>query len=382
MKLKEFRRQRDKDSGKKADTKLKIINQRIQNFSHIADGIAWQMIGGQIYIARRIHLQFDSSKFLDSSNINSAIEAADKINEDPSSFALLSDLTNYIQIGYLLVRNGNKLSVMELKEGAVNDTLQEFFKTRGKPVHEIPEEELKNNFDEKTVDQAKRMQRQHLRGVQAEEVINTDKGTDPATGSKITVRTPEIQTEYFHNELHKLYQDLQSKIWAYTLVEGCLHIGMYRDEGILMAKTIEGILKFNTTNYIIIDWLSITNNVSEPLYAKPFPSEFMIDILSGKVKVIMGLDFDKLIEAFNIFGLPTRWMTPKETAKAKQVKNANAIVVVNKRAISFRMDNQDIILSGGILSKLFYDCILPSNMATTILTAVPDIKVEDQNKEE
>lgn len=150
-----------------------------------------------------------------------------------------------------------------------------------------------------------------------------------------------------------------------------------------MAKTIKGILKLNTTNYIIIDWLSITNNVSEPLFAKPFPPEFMIDILSGKVKVIMGLDLDKLIDAFNIFDLPTRWITPKETAKAKQAKNAaNAIVIVNKRAICFKIDKQDIILSGGIVSKLLYDCILPSNMATTILTSVPDIQVEDEGKEE
>jgi len=377
VKLKEFRRQRDKENVKKTETGLKIINQRISNFSHVADGIAWQMIGAQIHIARRIHLQVDSSKFLDSSNLSSAIEAAEKINEEPSSFALLSDLTNYIQIGDLLVRKEARLSVVELKEGVVNDTLQNFFDSTEKPIHEITDEELKEKFDEKTVGQAKRMLRQKIRMGQAEEVINTDKGTDPATGSKIKVRTPEIPTAYYHAEFDKLYNVLLKKTWAYNVIEDCIHIGMYRDEGILMAGALKEILKHQATNFIVIDWLSITESVAAPLFAKPLPPELMIDILTGKVKVILGLDLDKLIAVFNAAGLHTHWATAKETAKAKQIKNAYSIVEINKRGIIFNIDGHDVYMSGGILSKIFYDCIFPSNMAATILNSIPGIDFKE-----
>lgn len=54
--LKEFRRQRDKKGSRESEEQLGIINQRLHTFSHIADGIAWQLIGGQIHIARRFHI--------------------------------------------------------------------------------------------------------------------------------------------------------------------------------------------------------------------------------------------------------------------------------------------------------------------------------------
>lgn len=68
----------------------------------------------------------------------------------------------------------------------------------------------------------------------------------------------------------------------------------------------------------------------------------MIDILTGKVKVILRLDLDKLIEVFNASGLHTQWATAKETAKAKQIKNAYSIVELNKRGIIFKIDGHDV----------------------------------------
>lgn len=383
--LKEFRRQRDKTKEQETKIKIKIIEQRLHNFSHIADGIAWQLIGGQIHIARRFHIQEKSAKFLDSSNLEHALQVAEQINKTPSDFALISDLTSFVQIGDLLVRHGKVFGIMELKEGKVNDLIADFFKETEKTTEPITDDSLKEKFDETTIKQIKRVQRQQERAIRAVDVINNDKGIDPVSGGNITVSTPSVNTETYHEELRKLYEDLKEKIWTYTVVDTCVHIGMYRDKGIVMAGfAIEQILKEQTENYIIIDWLSITSNLSEPLFGKPFPPDFIIDILTGQVKVIIGINADALIDTFNFFGLKARWLTEKETAKRKQTAVREGFVVINKKGIVVTLPSEkEVTIFGGILSKILYDSIKPSCVALSILSIDnDDTKPEGENTNE
>ncbi len=370
IELKEYRRQQNKEKEESSQIKIRIIEQRLYNFSHIADGIAWLLIGGQIHIVRRLYIQEKSSKYLDSSNIEHAIKVAEKINENPNDFALISDLTGFIQIGDLLVRHNNFIEIIELKEGKINHEIKQFFESIEKTEKKITEEDLEKKFDTTTIKQIKRMQRQKERAFNATNIINNDKGQDPVTGANIIIGTPNISTEYYHKELSKLYDDLKNKIWAYTVIDRCLHIGMYRDEGIRMAPfIIKQLLKEETMNYIVIDWLSITHNLSEPLFCKPFPPEFIIDILTGKIKIIIGLNIDMLIYSFNVLGLKTKWLTEKETMKNKQSENRKEIFICNKRGIVSTLSNgQDLIISGGIISKILYDSIKPKNIAETILS--------------
>jgi hypothetical protein len=380
LQLKESRRKRDKSSEKKIQGKIDIINQRLHTFSHLADGIAWQLIGGQIHIARRFHIQEKSAKFLDSSNLKHAIQVAGAINQTPSDFALISDLTSFVQIGDLLVRHGKVIGIMELKEGKVNDLINKFFKEIDKVGEEITDDELKERFDETTIKQIKRMQRQKQRAVRATDVINNDRGIDPVSGNNIVVSTPKYFTEYYHEELSKLQEDLKYKIWTYTVVDTCVHIGMYRDQGIMMAGiAIEQTLKQQTENYIIVDWLSITHNLSEPIFGKPFSPDFIIDILTGKVKVIIGLNLDALIETFNYFGLKSRWMTEKETTKSKQTALREGIVVINKKGLKITLPSgQEVIISGGTISKILYDNIKPSSVAVAMLSIDNPDEEEDK----
>lgn len=372
--LKEYNRQHDSENKKKTNNEIKVINQRLSTFAHIADGIAWQLIGGEIHIARRFYIEEDSAKFLDSSNIVHAKKIADAINESPLDFALISDLTNYVQIGDILVKHKNFVGIMELKEGEINDQIKEFVDELEKNNKSVTDEILKEKFDDKTVKQAKRMQRQKIRAERVTEIVNNDKGVDPVSEQPIRISTPQIRTEGYHEQFVELLKDLESKIWAYTVVENCLHIGMYRDEGIMMAGfSIESILKEETDNFLLVDWLSITSNLSEPIFSKPFPPDFIIDVLTGKVKIILGLNLDNLIELFNLLGLETRWVSKKETAKAKQNNGRKGIVVVNNKAISFNLPKYggDVIMSGGIISKILYDNILPSNIALTMMSTEP-----------
>jgi len=372
IQLKHWRKEKDKSKENDSKRTIKIITQRLHTYSHIADGIAWQVIGGQLHIARRFHIEEDSTKFLDSSNVEHAISVVNDINKNPLEFALISDLTSFVQIGDVLVKHKEGVKIIELKEGKVNDKVSEFINQLEKEKIPITDKVLEDKFDDKTFKQAKRMQRQKERAKKASEIMNHDKGIDPVSGYEITVSTPNIPTLGYDQEFNKLREILDKKTWAYTVVEGCLHIGMYRDEGIKMAGfAVEQILKQETKNYIIADWLSITASLSQPIFAKPFEPNFITDILTGKIKIIIGLNLDIMIELFNDYGLKTKWMTTKETAKAKQVVPRKGMFVLNNRGISMEGNNKNEeswILYGGIISKIIYDNILPSNIVQTLLT--------------
>jgi len=210
--LKEYRRERNKPKENETITNIKILEQRLSTLSHIADGIAWQLIGSQIHVARRLYIEQNNSKFLDSSNIEHAIKVANTINKNPKDFALISDLTSFVQIGDLLVRHEDKIGIMELKEGDVNELIQDFFNSILEKKEFTRKEELFEKLDETTYKQIKRVLRQIERASQATEVINKDKGIDPVSGGNIKVSTPKIQTDYYHKELWELQERLKEKI--------------------------------------------------------------------------------------------------------------------------------------------------------------------------
>lgn len=379
---KEARRQRNKELEAETNHKLAIIKQRLATMAHIADGIAWQLLGAQIHVARRLYMKDTARKFLDSSNIEHAVKVADEFNSNPESFALLSDLTGFVQIGDLVVAHEGRVGLMELKEGAVNDQVAAYLATLDKGEETLDESVLQQQFTPKTVQQIKRVVRQKQRTTRAINVIKNDKGIDPATGQNITVETPSIPTIGYQDELERLHLELEKKNWAYGIVDVCLHIGIYKDKAIPMALfVIKELLARKTENYIVIDWLSITENVSEPIFSKPLAPEFIVDVLTGAVKVIIGINFDALIELFNSLGLETKWLSEKETTRWEQKTPSRKIFKVKKRAIVVKLDeHRDVILDGGSISKMLFDNIRPSNVAMSIATI--QYKSKDDSSEE
>ncbi|WP_312075039.1 hypothetical protein [Chryseobacterium sp.] len=225
-----------------------------------------------------------------------------------------------------------------------------------------------NSFDKNTIKQARRMLRQQKRMKQTREVLENYKGIDITSGEKIIIKSPKVNIEKYFPELIKAYGELEKKSSSYFTVDDCLHIGIYKDASIPMANfALQQIVESKTKNYMIIDWLSITSNLSEPIFFKPFPSDFIFDILTGKVKIILGLDFDALIELFNENGIKAEWLTVKQTMRTKQRIKIKGLVVINDRAIKMTVsDNYEMFFFGGLLSKILFDNIYPESIAKSI----------------
>lgn len=371
-KIKEFRSVHNKEKTKQYTDLEKVIMRRLSNLSHIADGIAIQMMGQQVHVARRLHLGEKSMKHLEHSNIDHAKREADKINQDPANFALISDLTSFVQIGDLLVIDKKRgLYIEELKEGEVNERIRQFMEI-SMATNGIPCEDFHSDFTKTEYSQMQRMFKQDLRAAQAVEVINNDRGTDPRTGVNITVKTPIVDLVYYDAVFIEMLKDLNSKEWSYRVLDDCLHIGMYQGNvGLMMAPfSIPHIIKSHTKNFIVVDMMSITEQLSETLFAKPLPRDFVIKLMTGLAKIIIGIDLDLLIEVFNKNGLKTRWLSKKETERFKKEGKKMQVVIVNNRAIGIQLERGiEGSVSWGIISKIVFDNILPSSVALSMATS-------------
>jgi len=375
-KLKKSRSAHDKKRTAELLNIEKIIERRLHNLSHIADGLAIQIMAQQVHIARRLHIGEKSAKRLESSNIAHAIREADKINEDPENFALISDLTSFVQIGDLLIADKEQgLCISELKDGKTNQKIREFIDITSE--NETPCPGFQSELSEKEQQQMERMLRQDLRARQAIEVINTDSGIDAGTGANITVSTPTIELEYYDGIFLHMLEELKEKDWSYRLLEDCVHIGIYQGKtGHLMAKaTIPFLLGRQSKNHMVIDMMQITEQLSETLFAKPLPRQFVVKIMTGQAKIIIGINLDELINTFNKNGLKTRWMSTKETAKIKAAAKGMDIITSKNRAIGITLPSGvEAVMSGGIISKIAFDNILPSSLAASMASAKPPKK--------
>jgi hypothetical protein len=353
-----------KEEAKEMDHKEKVLR-------HLMDGIVWQLMGGQLYAARQLYKEVEDTKVLSSSNVESVIKAAAQINEDPLAFALITDLTSYVQIGDLLVVQDGHIGVAEVKEGEKNAKNYEIINSLGDEKITAAELAAKHQLDEKDMEQLKRQFRQLVEMENFTHIMNHDKGLDLPTGKKFTILTPQEPTPYFTDRLSKLEDQLKERnYWAYDVIDTCLHIGIYkgpfRHEG---ARLLKDIAEQSGARHIVINYVQVLESLNKPIVNLPFTTDFIFDILFGRVIVYMMLDLDKYMELAGEVGLHAEWATRKQTARVKDQMGQKGLFLLDNQAvrITFRAPQEmvaskdmGIWLSGGVLSKIFFEHIMPS----------------------
>ncbi len=337
---------------------------------HLIDSIAWQLIKGQLYISRRLYQGVKGEKRLLKSNILSVIASAAHFNRIPENFALITDLSAYIQLGDLLLVSGDTLTMVEVKEGRKNHEvlkiMEDVFNSED-PVEEILS---KVTLDGKFAEQLDRNFKQFGKMINFVSVVNTDKGID-SEGRNIRIITPKERTPRFDEQLHKLYEELKKRdFWAYDVIDDCLHIGLYHGPLRFAGPGIlESIAKYKKFNYILVNFLHIVKSLNKPLFFLPFPQEFIYDILFRRVDLYFMLDLDSFLKLFSEFNMTAKWVSRKETMKIVKENKGREIFVHKNQCISVthNVSKKSMYLSIGILNKIYFEHIYPSYAAYTIL---------------
>jgi hypothetical protein len=379
--IKESRRNRDKALEQRLAEVITILNYQSSIFRNFADTIAWQLLNGEHYLYRRLYTGETGEKGLLEKSFDFVIDFADKINEDIDSFCLITDLTNNIQLGDCLIVDKEGIKISEIKSGETNFKALEIIKEQKLAEDSFNEEDIKKQFDDKFVKQLKRMLLQRGKTERAATIVQKNKGKDPKykeTIVNIVENGFELQT--YHSTISRLLNKLEEGDWAYESVEAIVHIGVYKNDWRFHGQAA---MKSLCNPYPFMDLMSGRGvNISEPIFLKPFTDQQIIDIVLGKIKIFIGIDFDKLIELSNDFVFKASWSTSKELQNlVSQAKYySKEFFSFNNKGVKVEIDGKEVFLGHGFFSKITFDHFLPSTMLQKYQNTLHNLDSESEEE--
>lgn len=361
--IKKAKLERNKDLEKLLTKEFKVLDYQNDVFKNLADAIAWQMLNGEHYLYRRLYTDEPGEKDLNDDSFGYVIDFSEKVNEDPDSFCLITDITNNIQLGDCLIVDREGIKISEIKSGAANVKALEFIKKENLKESNYDEGQLKNEFDDKLVEQIKRMLTQQGKIDRAATIIKENEGEDPKNkNSTVKIIENDFPIEFYHSTLVELIKELENKDWAYSCIEAIVHIGVYKNDWRILGQAS---MKSLCDPFPFTDLMASRKiKICEPIFMKPFPDSIIMDIVLGRIKIYIGVDFEKLIEFANLLGIKSSWSTSKELHKYLDSKSNNSaeIFSFNNRGIKISINGQDMFLGNGFIGKIMFDHFLPSTM--------------------
>jgi hypothetical protein len=181
-----------------------------------------------------------------------------------------------------------------------------------------------------------------------------------------TIRNEE-ETPRFDETMRKLEDQLKTeKVWAYNVIDECLHVGMYKGPMKLLGPGIlKGLAKQAEFTYVLANYKTVIRSLNRPIFSLPFSPELIYDILFDRVDLIFMINLDGYISLFKHFGLSAKWVSRKETAKILEQNKEAQIFVHQNRCICIEDEKKTktMYLSLGILQRMFFEFILPSYTA-------------------
>jgi hypothetical protein len=350
---------------RKTDSKNKAAITTIENeiktlefieliYRHLMNSIVWQIFGAKREVIARHHLEEGGSKSLEGPGFDAVVIAANKINADPLKFALISDMTTNIHVGDLVIWTPDGLEISEVKTGDKNKQAIDLFKFY--EVNDLnPVERVEQMPSGHFKDQLKRMLKQKETNKKTANIINNDKGVyQKDDNTTIYLRESyHVETTY-HDVLEELIEKSKERDWAFTSIEGILNVGVYRNDWRLHGNMV--LRQLN--EYPIYDLRgTMTVDISEPIFMKPFPDDMLTDIAFGKVRILINIDYDKLIEFANNIGLFMRWSTSKEFASiaGKLPMKSHEIFSFKNKGLVIDYKGQLMFIGMGFISRLIFD---------------------------
>ena len=355
----------------------------------VADGIALTMLQEAVYVARRLCLH-NKAPSLSMKVIQEALSDANKLNrESRQTFALLADLTTFINVADLIrvdFRNyPASVSLIELKSGKINKLLLTQLKN-----YEPDEESLKlidedRLIEEKYKPQAKRMLRQKIRLAQVNEVLKTDKGIDIKLNKPIELK--EGGSVYGYDAfIEQLCDEAEIQGRAAGVINYCLHIGVgySEDEEEARQRAVEAVNyainkhladlpdrqrdTFNEVSSLVSKdelfktydiFLSNLHSIAcQPFVLWRINRKHAISLVRKELCIVVSFDISSFIWLGRKLGVEIRLSSRKEAAQTAQELGSLNVP---------RWGNRGIICEGGFLlsgtlSRVINDLVIPAQL--------------------
>ncbi len=359
--LKEANKDRNKNLINKIRHCIVDLTYRECILRKLADSIAWHFIQHHS-TARRLYIGKNPNP-ISHTNLESTWDFSKKINQCEMSFALLTDITSFIQISDMILVNINSddsisWDLIELKEGKVNWEIQKFIEKLGD--EDADEDELLQFLNPKEIDQIERQFRQANRMIKAKSIINEGSGIDEA-GTFVKILDNPIELEIYMDNIENMLLDCENNGFSLDVIDNCLYIAAYSME-IPLRKAYEAFSSWMAelnVEYPIINFQStFCCPLSDPIFNFNLKKEDVIDIALGKKLILACLDYDELINIGEEIGLVCEWEKKKESGSTA---NKYGILDYNNKILKVSLEDRFFHLGDGWMVRIFYEFLKPTS---------------------
>lgn len=376
--LKSSRRKRETKKTESISMEIKKIEYQETILRSFIDFIAWQLLGQQYYRVRRFYdgrNKNNSRPTLSTSNIESVIDTIKYYHEqDELNFALISDLTSFIDIGDILLLKDNQVIPIELKEGKTNEEVFSF-------INEISKKEIKtcpysliSNPNEKFFKQVDRVMKQIKRGHKLTEFLSHEKGMDPFLDCEVRVNKDAYIIDSYIDTVNDLFNNLKQKDWAYTIYEDVITIGLYQKKFVEMGDVLLPLLNKELFGkpYPIVNYMQkLKVPINEPIYYQGLSREHIFDLFFGRVRMLISINLENFIKLCIANGLKARLLSKKETMNKKKNSKID-LFEWKKQGIII---NEEIILGDGMIARMIFDFTTPSSIIKSLKLQIAEKNV-------
>lgn len=372
----EARRTRNKPAEHALQTKLDTAHYQECILRRVIDSIVWNLCGHELATIRRLYMNQEPIDITDS-NLNSELSFLENYKQShPTGFALISDLSMVVQVGDIIIKNMSEgTGIIELKEGHVNERVFEI-------LHEYRENHCDHYLASVLSKEGTKVSEQFFRSIKqlhkdmlAVNIINKGQGTDPQSGSEVTVVACTLELATFNPVFLDVIKRASMKGSASQTIQGCLTLAAYNVAhpmtftGQPNAAPLERPLKANEknkTNTMIRSMdlrQTLTDPTTRPLFLCPLPESSIVDIAMERTIVKFYLNVPLWLQMFEDQGFTIRKLGKKETARMKQqADHGTQILDLNGQALEIQKGAYKTLLGAGVLTRMFTCLNTPLSM--------------------
>lgn len=361
--IKEFRRNNSiKEQIKAFQDKYDRARRQELIFRKIADTIAWQLLDQDLTVIRRLYNN-DAEIDISNSNLDYDIQVAQEIfNEDKTKFPLLTDITSFIQVGDILLKDyfKNQVGILELKEGKVNEEIERILDNYSKTECDyMIHLELKDR-DKYFIKQFDRYTKQQSKITSCIKTINNNEGKDYSTGLNVKIFSDVFETKHFDDKIIEMLEEVDKKNYSISVIDECLLVGAYNRRDIPIDRAFSAWIKGLKIEFPEIDIIYSCNSpLAYPLFLHPFSIQDKVKLISGEKCVKLSLDINRWLDLIKENGINYRWLTKKETARMNSKPQPFKAFEINGQAIELEYEGVKNTLYDGIFGRMVYQFLTP-----------------------
>jgi hypothetical protein len=384
-KLRESRRGSADSLKDQLKTEFAKLQFQRASFKEVANVIAWTIFGMERAHIRALMKLGMGEGYLRDRNIASVINQADRINSDPDSFALITDITSCLGVGDLIVVKNLRKTIVEVKEGKVNELIGKML-TEPSTIDENYHSALGKLSPAKVMDQAERTVRQIAAVGNAIEYIRTDyTEKDGMTGLPRFAVDPPYPPMYLWGPVNEIVSKIQVGQWRF-LHTGSLIVGIVKPD----PSYVSYVSGLDFRHYLYheksVPWekCRYTNRADDqsmrpefmeyentPIYSMRhrvfLPDRIPIlamlgarngiDVLTDALRIYVYFDVDSFYQLCQDVGLEPAWISEKEFRRSlgRQPYRTFRPPLFARGHLSFGKNDNRRVLMFGILESLVYE---------------------------